>query len=125
MARTASQLPLPRFEGGTGFPPQVGCFPKTRFMGSKYRLLPFIHSALKGLPFQSALDAFSGSGAVSYLFKAMGKAVVANDHLHFCYHNAQAVIANERWRLKPIHLDALVRHNRSARRFIQTTFKGL
>ena len=125
MARTAPELPLPGFEPETGLPPQVGWFPKTRFMGSKYRLLPFIHSALRELDFQSALDAFSGSGTVAYLLKAMGKRVVANDHLHFCYHNAQAAIANERWRLRATDLEALVCHNRTAKRFIQITFQGL
>jgi DNA adenine methylase len=94
-------------------------------MGSKYRLLSFIHSVLRDLDFRSAMDAFSGSGAVAYLLKAMGKKVVANDHLHFCYHNAQAAVANERWRLKAADLEALVRHNRTAKHFIQTTFHGL
>ena len=75
--------------------------------------------------FKTALDAFSGSGAVAYLFKAMGKVVVTNDHLRFCFHSADAAIANSRWRLKSEHLDALLTHNPRAKRFIQTTFKGL
>ena len=60
-------------------------FPQLRYMGSKHRLLPWIGEALSGLSFQSALDAFSGSGSVAYLLKSMGKRVVANDFLNFPY----------------------------------------
>jgi hypothetical protein len=35
-------------------------FPQLRFMGSKYRLLPWLHEVLSDLDFDSALDAFSG-----------------------------------------------------------------
>src|SRR5207237_932610 len=57
---------------------RVRQYPRLRFMGSKYRLLPWIHDVLRGLSFDTALDAFTGSGAVGYLMKAMGKAVTAN-----------------------------------------------
>src|SRR5437667_1861062 len=62
---------------------RLSCFPKLRFMGSKYRLLPWIHTVLSDLKFDTALDAFSGSGCVGYLMKAMGKAVTTNDFLRF------------------------------------------
>ena len=42
-------------------------FPRFRYMGSKFRLLPWIHDSLAGIEFDSATDAFSGSGVVSYL----------------------------------------------------------
>ncbi len=38
-------------------------YPRLRFMGSKHRLLPWIESVLAELPFESALDAFSGPAA--------------------------------------------------------------
>jgi DNA adenine methylase len=94
-------------------------------MGSKHKLLPFIHSVVREFDFTTALDAFTGSGVVGYLFKSMGKAVVANDHLHFCYHNANAGVANSRWRLSPAHVEGLLAHNPRAKRFIQKTFRGL
>ena len=68
-------------------------------MGSKYRLLPWIQQVFENLKFDSALDAFSGSGAVSYLLKAMGKDVVANDRLAFAATIAHAIIENGHDRL--------------------------
>lgn len=52
---------------------RINLFPEIRYMGSKRRLLPWIHGVLEGtLDFETALDPFSGSGAVAYLMKAMG-----------------------------------------------------
>ena len=42
-------------------------------MGSKHRLLPWLAEILGELEFDTALDAFSGSGCVAYLLKTMGK----------------------------------------------------
>lgn len=53
-------------------PVQMGNFPRFRYMGSKFRLLPWIHGTFQDLDFETATDAFSGSGVVSYLLKAMG-----------------------------------------------------
>jgi len=106
-------------------PEQVAALPETRYMGSKFKLLPFIYKVLKGLTFTRALDAFSGTSSVGYLMKAMGKKVVANDHLQFCYHIANAVVANGRWRLTCAQLEMLLEHNRRAKRFISRKFKDL
>jgi DNA adenine methylase len=108
-----------------GFPLQVAALPETRYMGSKFKLLPFIHSALSQLTFTTALDAFSGSGAVAYLLKSMGKQVSANDHLHFCYHYANALVANRSRRINAQTLENLLAHNEEAGDFVQTTFEGL
>ena len=54
-------------------------FPGTRYMGSKYRVLPFIWDVVKELHFDSVLDVFSGSACVSYMFKQQGKRVISND----------------------------------------------
>ena len=69
-------------------------YPPTRFMGSKQAILPDIWNAIKHLPFTTALDAFSGSGCVSYMFKGQGKAVISNDFLKYSYHMVNALIAN-------------------------------
>jgi len=66
-----------------GLPVALGNFPRFRYMGSKFRLLPLLHNAFVELDFETATDAFSGSGVVSYLLKAMGKQVRANDSLAF------------------------------------------
>lgn len=56
-------------------------FPSTRYQGSKNKLLEWIWENIKDLEFETALDAFGGTGSVAYLFKKMGKNVVYNDLL--------------------------------------------
>ena len=104
---------------------RIARFPKLRFMGSKYRLLPWIHSVLSELKFDAVLDAFSGSGCVSYLMKAMGKSVTTNDFLRFPATIARAIIGNVTTRLSPEDVQALVARNRSQRHFIERTFAGI
>ena len=67
---------------------------KLRYMGSKRRLLPWIHDVLGTLDFETALDPFCGTGCVAYLMKAMGRRVTASDFLGFTSLVAQATIAN-------------------------------
>ena len=43
-------------------PPKVSAYPELRYMGSKARLLPWIHDTLNQFDFESALDPFSGTG---------------------------------------------------------------
>ncbi len=69
-------------------------FPSTRYQGSKRKILPWIHSAIKELKFETALDAFGGSSSVSYLLKKMKKSVTYNDKLHFNYIIGKAIIEN-------------------------------
>ncbi|WP_460593989.1 DNA adenine methylase [Geomonas sp. Red276] len=69
-------------------------YPQLRFMGSKFRLLPWIHDIVSRLEFDSVVDAFSGSGCVSYLFKTMGKEIISNDFLAFTHQLALATIEN-------------------------------
>ncbi len=85
-----AKLPLPE---------QVAEYPELRYMGSKHRLLPWIHVVLHGLNFETAADPFVGSGCVAYLLKAMGKKVIASDFLNFPAVLAAATIANSTYRL--------------------------
>jgi len=73
--------------------------PTTRYQGSKLKLLPWIWESLRGLKFQTALDAFGGTGCVSYMLKCKGKAVTYNDYLKFNYLIALALIENANTRL--------------------------
>jgi DNA adenine methylase len=100
-------------------------FPGTRFMGSKYSLLPFIWECVRDLPFSSVLDAFSGSACVSYMFKQHGKTVVSNDFMHFTYYFAKALIENPRVVLQSDEVEALMQPNSEAGSFIRDTFRGL
>lgn len=47
-------------------------FPRVRWMGSKYRLLQQLAQVFEEVGGTTALDAFSGSGVVSYLLKQQG-----------------------------------------------------
>lgn len=107
------------------YPERASCFPQLRYMGSKYRLLPWIHDVLAELDFDSALDAFSGSGCVAYLLKSMGKRVVANDFLVFAATIAEATVENSAQRLSSDEVQCLLAPNPSRDRFIEHTFRGI
>jgi len=100
-------------------------FPGTKYMGSKYNVLDFIWESIKGIEFASVLDAFSGSACVSYLFKSHGKRVFSNDLMHFCFHTANALIANNGMTITDDEMAMLLAGNPSSPTFIQDTFKGL
>jgi adenine-specific DNA-methyltransferase len=100
-------------------------FPRMRYMGSKYKVVPALVEILDGLDFDSALDAFSGSGVVGYALKAMGKQVVANDFLTFSATIADAAVANSSTVLTPDDLALITSDSSDGRDFIATTFKGL
>jgi len=100
-------------------------FPGTRYMGSKYRVLPFIWQCVQDLPFESVLDGFSGSGCVSYMFKQYGKKVISNDFMHFTYHLAIATIENSNTQLNNDEIKMLMEPNLNSGTFIADTFKGL
>jgi len=108
-------------------PEQIKAFPRFRYMGSKFRLIPWIHEALRKLSFQTATDAFSGSGVVSYLLKAMGKQVHSNDSLVFPTVLSSALIANNSTRLSPADIDQLLnsKAGRQDPNFIRNTFSGI
>src|SRR5438270_11984142 len=79
---------------GIPLPENVAVYPELRYMGSKHRLLPWIHGVLRGLSFETAADPFVGSGCVAYLLKTMGKTVVASDFLNFPTVLAAAAVGN-------------------------------
>ena len=45
------------------------CFPRIRYMGSKYRLLPHLERVFAEIGGATAVDVFCGSGVVSYLLE--------------------------------------------------------
>lgn len=100
-------------------------FPSTRFMGSKTTLLPYIAEMLGNEKRGQILDAFSGSGVVSYQFKKMGFEVISNDFLHYSSSVAIALIENSKVRLQSEDIDLLLQKNRKAGKFVQKTFKDL
>lgn len=104
---------------------RVKGFPQVRYMGSKVRLLPWIADTVATIPFHSVLDPFSGSAAVSYLFKALGKNVYSNDFLNFPTTLATAIVENSSSRLTEETVAFLIEPDLSAADFIQRTFRGI
>ncbi len=77
-------------------PPDWERFPRTRYLGSKRKLLNLLEDVFSRLEFDTALDPFSGTGAVAYLLKTMGKSVTANDALESNVVAARALVVNSR-----------------------------
>jgi adenine-specific DNA-methyltransferase len=94
-------------------------------MGSKHRLLPWIHGILRNIEFESAADPFVGSGCVAYLLKAMGKRVAASDFLNFPAVLAEAPVGNSELTLGADVVKRLLAPVRNGPTFIQRTFAGV
>lgn len=107
------------------FPERAKRYPRLRYMGSKNKLLPWIWETLAELEFDSALDLFSGTASVAYLFKAMGKRVVTNDFLKFTHDLATATVANNSVTLSDEQVAQLCRPRRGRRAFIEKTFEDI
>lgn len=70
------------------------------YIGSKYKLLPFIHEVISDtvpadLSTQSFCDIFAGTGVVSRLFKGLCYHVLANDFEYYSYVILKNAIGNE------------------------------
>lgn len=120
-------LQIPLIPAAEGLPPEVANYPRFRYMGSKFRLLPWIHDSLQGIGFESATDAFSGSGVVSYLLKSMGKQVRSNDALSFPSVLTSATVTNNATRLDASDLDFLLsaKARLKSEQFIRKTYEGI
>jgi adenine-specific DNA-methyltransferase len=102
-------------------------FPATRYLGSKRKLLPALDAVFGALDFRSALDPFSGTAAVAYLLKTLGKRVVAADVLAANVVAARALVVNSAERLGAA-ADDLVRglpDPDAAPGFVEATFDGV
>jgi adenine-specific DNA-methyltransferase len=104
---------------------RLSAYPRLRFMGSKHRLGVRLAEVFATLPPGPAVDAFSGSGVVSYVLKATGRPVVANDHLAFAAAVTEALVANDAERLSEADVERICSGNRDGRDFIARTFTGL
>ena len=118
-ARPAVRTVLP------SLPERAGRYPELRYMGSKTRLLPWIHSILNGLDFESAWDPFSGTGCVAYMMKAMDRRVIASDFLNFTSTVARATVENNGTHLDGKAIARLIDRTPSTHHFIEKTFNGV
>ncbi len=102
-------------------------FPSTRFQGSKLKLVDWIWDAIRVFQFNSALDAFGGTGSISYMLKTKGKQVTYNDILKFNWFVGLALIENDSEALEENEIDFLVTKHRSVKypSFISETFKDI
>lgn len=100
-------------------------YPRIRYMGSKYKLLPHLSEVFAQVGGQTALDAFSGSGVVSYLLKRQGFAVTANDMLEFPAILATATVANDSAVLTASDVARITGPAADDRDFIRRTFTGV
>ena len=106
-------------------PAQVNSYPTTRYMGSKHKVLESIWRAASWFEFESVLDLFSGSGVVSYMFKAQGKAVLSNDYMAFSAVFTQALIENNTVTLSVEDTALLLDTSIETDDFVTKTFTGL
>lgn len=106
-------------------PERAAAYPELRYMGSKNRLLPWIHSVLSTLPFETAADPFLGSGCVAYLMKTMGKAVRGSDFLNFPVVLANATVVNSQCQLDDATITRLISFGSGGQDFIERTFAGI
>lgn len=109
----------------SAMPLRAAAYPELRYMGSKKRLLPWIHQVLDTLDFESAMDPFSGTGSVGYLMKSMGRRVISSDFLNFTSTVARATIENNSTRLDGKAIKRLIDPTPSAHRFIEKNFDGV
>jgi DNA adenine methylase len=94
-------------------------------MGSKQNILLHIWQAASEFDFQSVLDPFSGSGIVSYMFKAHNKQVFSNDFMAMSAEYTCAMVENNHTKLADKEVEELLDRSVATDQFVSTTFKGL
>ncbi|MGH3825789.1 MAG: DNA adenine methylase [Pseudonocardiaceae bacterium] len=104
---------------------RAAAFPRLRYMGSKYKLVPQLAGVFADIGGSTALDAFSGSGVVAYTLKALGYQVTTNDFLNFPSIIAAATVENQSERLTAEDVNLICGPPADDRDFIQSTFDGL
>jgi adenine-specific DNA-methyltransferase len=124
-AASSLSVPFPSSRDVAAAVERTTRFPRLRYMGSKYRLVPYLAGLFDELDSRVVLDAFSGSGVVAYTLKALGCSVTTNDFLAFPAVIAQATIANQGTRLTVADVERITGAPADSRDFIQRKFDGL
>lgn len=106
-------------------PAQAQHYPSTRYMGSKNKLLSEIWAVASQFNFETAIDLFSGSCIVGYMFKAHGKAVISNDYMVMSATFAKAMIENNDTTLPMFEALSLLEQKKPNDGFVEKTFSGL
>lgn len=93
-------------------------------MGSKQKLLTELWDVASRFDFNSVVDLFSGSGIVSYMFKAQGKQVISNDYMAMSATFTKVIVENQNTTLPLREAKALLEDCQTDD-FVSDTFKGL
>jgi hypothetical protein len=107
------------------FSPQIAHYPPTRFMGSKQKLLHEVWSVAAQFDAKTITDLFSGSGIVSYMFKAQGKTVLSNDYMAMSATFSKAMVENNAVTLPHAAAKSLLDARKESDHFVARTFQGL
>ena len=97
------------------------------YTGNKKKLAAKIQDSLlkHGVEFNSVLDAFSGTGTISFLFKLMGKRVISNELLTSSYLNSVAFVENPGIKLSDDEKEFLLFHdNPNKNTFVEDNYLG-
>ncbi len=97
------------------------------YTGNKKKILHLIYDVVNkyDVKFDTILDAFSGSSGVAFLFKLMGKRVIANDLLTSSYINAVAFVENPGITLTDEEKDFLLKNKNSNKgTFVEENYLG-
>ncbi|MBN2137063.1 MAG: DNA adenine methylase [Sedimentisphaerales bacterium] len=102
-------------------------FPSTRFQGSKLKLVNWLWDTIKGLEFDTVLDAFGGTGCVGHMLKAKAKEVTYNDILKFNWYIGTALIENDATMLSDDDVDVLLAKDASIKypSFVEDIFSEI
>jgi len=96
----------------------------TNYIGSKQKLTDWIWKSTPD-DVQTAVDAFSGSAVVAYMYKTHGLGVHASDRLAYCHHIARAIVENDSTTLSDEEIEKLLIPNAKAKDFVRKHFKGI
>jgi len=96
----------------------------TNYIGSKQKLIDWIWKATPEAA-KSAVDAFSGSSVVGYMYKTKGLAVQSFDRLAYCHHIAKAIVENDGVTLSDEEIEKLLADGGKTRDFVRKHFAGV
>jgi len=102
-------------------------FPTTRYQGSKQKYADWIWHCIQYIPFETALDAFGGTGCIAHLLKQEGKTVTYNDILKFNSIIGKALIENDNEKITQKDLAFILQKHStiSYQNFIEETFPDI
>lgn len=102
-------------------------FPTTRYQGSKRDIIDWLWDEMTRVEFDSVLDVFGGTGAISHKAKQFNKQVFYNDYLRFNHQIGLAIIENNEYRLTDEDVEFLLTNHDHLDypSFIQEEFEDL